>query len=180
MSDGCRPRAKTFSRFRGSGGAAGIRATLRVGKCGDTICIGVADCLGSHLGLKLRSDEALRCLRRHLRAHRPVWNLGDRGLAVMLGGMREVEATLRAATEELARIAGRPLTPKLVCVALGITAQERLRWTRDGRLPSSGRIGVKRGQVLHLPTYSVNAIARLAATPEVVAAWRERDAQTDL
>src|SRR5580700_6776554 len=65
-----------------------------------------------------------------------------------------IEGKLDDLAEALARIAWRPLTPRLVAAALGISGQERARWTKDGRLPQSGQVLVRRGPLLSVPTYS--------------------------
>jgi len=46
----------------------------------------------------------------------------------------------------LAAILNAPLTPKADDRALGITSRERLRWYKDGRLPTCGRAMVGRQQ----------------------------------
>jgi hypothetical protein len=76
----------------------------------------------------------------------------------------------------LARIAWRPLTPRLVAEVLKISGQERVRWTKDGRLPTSGRELVQQRQLIAVPIYAVELIASLAAQPETLTAWRLRDA----
>jgi hypothetical protein len=86
-----------------------------------------------------------------------------------------IERKLGALADALARIAWRPLTPRLVGAALGISGQERLRWTKDGRLPRSGQVAARRGNPLSVPTYSVEAIEKLARHPGIVTAWREQD-----
>ena len=78
-----------------------------------------------------------------------------------------IESKLGSPAEALARIAWRPLTPRLVATALAISGQERVRWTKDGRLPHSGQAVARRGSLLSIPTYSVEAIENLAAHPEI-------------
>lgn len=62
----------------------------------------------------------------------------------------------------LTRILRMPLTPKVVDRALGITARERLRWDKDGRLPicGHGRIGQGNHIVRHplFPATGTNKI----------------------
>jgi hypothetical protein len=86
-----------------------------------------------------------------------------------------IESKLGNLAEALARIAWRPLTPRLVAAALGISGQERSRWTKDGRLPHSGQVVARRGSLLSIPTYSVEAVENLVAHPEILTAWREHD-----
>jgi hypothetical protein len=78
--------------------------------------------------------------------------------------------------EVLAEIASRPLTPRLLVTALNITTKERLRWTKDGRLPRSGAVLVKRAHVVAVPTYAVSLVEELIARPDIIAAWRDQDA----
>ena len=60
---------------------------------------------------------------------------------------------------------------------LGATWAEVRRWSKDGRLKTSGaeRVTVGR-QLLVTPTYAPNLLGRLRDAPEVLADWRARDA----
>jgi hypothetical protein len=56
---------------------------------------------------------------------------------------------------------------------LSITSDERRRWTKDGRLPSSGTTSFKRGKNrVSLPLYSPEAIAALAQGQNLLQSWR--------
>lgn len=69
-----------------------------------------------------------------------------------------------------------PLTPEVVDRVLGITARERLRWYKDGRLPTCGRGVIGKGKhQAGFPLFPVDAITRLAASPEIIASWRAHD-----
>lgn len=69
-----------------------------------------------------------------------------------------------------------PLTPEDVDRVLAITARERLRWYKDGRLPTCGRGVVGKGNhQVGFPLFPVDAITRLAAAPEIIASWRADD-----
>ena len=62
---------------------------------------------------------------------------------------------------------------------LGITAAERRRWSKDGRMPVSGRAFFSQGQKqVGLFVYSPEAIRDLAARSDVIAGWRRQDAVT--
>lgn len=74
-------------------------------------------------------------------------------------------------------IAKRPLSPNLVEALLGISSQERLRWTKDGRLPTSGRATLRKGAVISIATHPADKILALAADPSIIAGWRNADAQ---
>jgi hypothetical protein len=65
-----------------------------------------------------------------------------------------------------------------VAIALNISAMERQRWTKDARLQLAGAVRVRQGQVLSIPTYSVEFIHELASHPDVIARWRQQDANT--
>jgi hypothetical protein len=68
------------------------------------------------------------------------------------------------------------LTPKIVEEALGISSIERRRWIKDGRLPTSGAGHFKKGKtVFQFSLHPPEDIAKIAARPEIVAAWREVD-----
>jgi hypothetical protein len=58
------------------------------------------------------------------------------------------------------------LMPRMVEEVLGITARERPKWTKDGRLPKSGLGSFKRGlRTIHFPLHPAHKIAALAADP---------------
>ena len=77
---------------------------------------------------------------------------------------------------DLHQIAIRPLSQKQVERHLGISSAERLRWTKDGRLPKSGIAQIKKGARITLTTYAVAAIEEIGARPELIARWRADDA----
>lgn len=69
-----------------------------------------------------------------------------------------------------------PLTAKMAEEILGITSRERVRWSKDGRLPNAGKASFRRGQNrINLFTYSPTAIAELVADPEIIENWRTMD-----
>jgi len=70
-----------------------------------------------------------------------------------------------------------PLPAKHVDVLLGISAKERRRWSKDGRLPSVGHLSSSRTQRrFTLRVFSVDVIDRLRRDPAKIAKWREDDA----
>lgn len=121
-----------------------------------------------HLGLRLRRSEVDRWIARRLPTAQ--WADADR-----LETSRHDAAIRRKLAAFLTRVAGRPLTGRLVVEALAITNQERIRWTKDGRLPTSGTARIRRGQVISIPTYEVAEIAGLAADPRRIEEWRAAD-----
>jgi len=151
-----------------------LRSSFVLRADSDGLYISLGPCFGMHLGLRLRADEAQRCIYRVFdRGSR--WDPQLRELTCATDTSPEVESKLDSLAEALTRIAWRPLTPRFVAAALGISAQERVRWTKDGRLPPSGQAFARRGALLSVPTYAVTLIEELAAHPETVAAWREQD-----
>jgi len=69
----------------------------------------------------------------------------------------------------------KPIGQKVVGRVLGITSAERSRWGKDGRLPTSGSMQIRRGTTITLPTYSPIVIEQLANCPALVAEWRAQD-----
>ncbi len=69
-----------------------------------------------------------------------------------------------------------PLYPRVVEEVLGISARERLRWTKDRRLAATEGSEFRRGRrVFRVPRYPVAEIAALAANPALLAGWRAED-----
>ena len=78
--------------------------------------------------------------------------------------------------EHIEQILFAPLTPKAVDRALGITTRERLRWYKDGRLPTRGRALAGRGKhQIQIPLFAFEDVARLAAEPQIIEGWRSDD-----
>jgi len=152
-----------------------LRSSFVLREDGVSLRVSLGACFEMHLGLRLRADEAKRCMHRVFgRGSR--WDPQLRELRFVPGAFPETDGKLDNLAEALARIAWRPLTPRLVAAALGISGQERVRWTKDGRLPQSGQALARRSALLPVPTYAVTLIEELAAHPETVAVWREQDA----
>lgn len=85
--------------------------------------------------------------------------------ALARGLERRAEAVLRA-----------PLAPKVVDDILGIFPRERLRWYKDGRLPTCGRGRIAMGaQIAQYPLFPIVEIARIAATEGLIDRWRQAD-----
>jgi hypothetical protein len=67
----------------------------------------------------------------------------------------------------------KPVHPRIVEEALGISGQERIRFTKAGLLITSGNGSFRNGrQQIRFPLYSVKQIEELVGQPGVVAAWR--------
>jgi hypothetical protein len=134
-------------------------------------------CFKAHLGLRLRAEETLRRLHRIFADYSASWNDAQQELISPIGTLAAfVQSKLADAAEVMAVIARRLLTPRLMTAALGIiTSRERLRWTKDGRLPSSGRVQVRRAGPPSIPTYSVSLVEGLVARPDILSAWRDQN-----
>lgn len=144
---------------------------------GMTVEGGFGRVLDAFLGLRLRSAETRRkiaaCSRSFGRwrwaGHDQWTGSGEWSDSYRLQDYRTCLAT------ELATVAIRPLTPRLLLEVLPITNKERLRWTKDNRLPRSGAVMIRRGQLISVPTYSVAAIEKIIATPGLIENWRATD-----
>ena len=94
-------------------------------------------------------------------------------------GERRLQAFAKRMEEGINKILFAPLTPKAVDRALDITPRERLRWYKDGRLPTCGRATVDRGdRRIQFPLFPFEKVACIQANPELIAAWRNQDART--
>ena len=82
--------------------------------------------------------------------------------------LSEIDAALDAFRKQ-------QLHPRVVEEILGITASERRRWTKDGRLPQSGSGSFRRGQSIHFALHPAAKIAALARQPATIEAWRIED-----
>lgn len=71
---------------------------------------------------------------------------------------RRVNDVLTSLVFQVIRILQQPCTPKMVVELLRIESKERLRWTRDGRLKSAGRLGARNGNGAACRTYAAEDI----------------------
>jgi hypothetical protein len=128
------------------------------------------------LGFRIRREEVGHFLNQAFANCAPGWDEAGSTLTIPTAQAAAARLVLLRVVAALAEIASRPLTPRLLAAALSITTKERLRWTKDGRLPRSGAVLVKRAHVVAVPTYSVSLAEELIARPDILAAWRDRDA----
>jgi hypothetical protein len=88
-------------------------------------------------------------------------------------GDAAIPEAVKSADRRLDQFAKEPLTTKMVEEILDITSRERLRWTRDGRLPGAGTASFKHGQNhLHSLQYSPVVISDLEKQ-ELTGEWRK-------
>ncbi|MCS0504741.1 hypothetical protein [Ancylobacter mangrovi] len=89
--------------------------------------------------------------------------------------VRKITARLRTYATTLATA---PLHPKIVEEALGITALERSRWTKDGRLPRTGAGSFGLGKrAIFFPLYPIDMVRKLIERPDIIEVWRLSDRQ---
>lgn len=146
---------------------------------GDIATISAQRGIDGHLGLRFRVEEVGRRIESRLKrvgpterdteGHRFMVSCPSPRVAALSKVLGHLDAALDL-------IATRPLTPRLVQQALEITSRERLRWTKDGRLPQQGSATIRRGQLINISTYAVSQIADLMAHPRVIEGWRCSDA----
>jgi hypothetical protein len=131
------------------------------------------------LGLRQRAREARRRTLKLLRRINPTTiEKGDSYLsaAFPLDAADRVAATLKLVDHELDGLMVERLHPALVEQILGITARERLRWTKDGRLRSSGHGSFSRGsRSINYALYRPAEISKLARAPHIIENWRAAD-----
>ncbi len=91
----------------------------------------------------------------------------------------DLDSLYRELVIVLRDIANRPLTPKMLLKALPLTNRERLRWTKDGRLRTSGRLNIRQGEITYaFPTYAPHVVEELSQNPNTILSWRRADAGT--
>jgi hypothetical protein len=139
-------------------------------------CLG--RCFEEHFGLGLRRQETRRKVRLHLKSVGQIAaSPTDTPLKLVVesDSSQLIAAVIERIDHDLAAIAERPLTSHEVQDALHITARERIRWTKDKRLRTSGTFTAQRQQIVTMNTYSVNDIRKLYLQPATIEAWRAAD-----
>lgn len=146
--------------------------------CGpDGFHLSLERALEQHLGLRLRPAEVRHCMESALTQSEVMGRFDDAGECVLPSSETgtALARLIRNIDTALSITASRPFTPRLVQNALGITGQERLRWTKHGRLRTCGFESFRRGHHISVPTYAVEHIEQLLADPRIIAGWREED-----
>lgn len=155
---------------RGPSPALQMRALLDVMNEADGWRVTAGRAFAAHLGLRLRWSEVRRGALK-LGARAPdVQGFDD---LVMLLDRRPGSATPMTLASMMTRIAARPLPGRMVIQVLGISNRERIRWTKDGRLPAGGFANIRRGHLMSIPTYDPERIQALKQID--IRAWREAD-----
>jgi hypothetical protein len=92
------------------------------------------------------------------------------------GDEKRVAALVGAIGRLLASMRREPLHPRVVEEALGISAQERVRWTKAGRLRRAGSGTLSSGwQLVRFPLYSPRQILELTHNSSIIGRWRSGD-----
>jgi len=131
------------------------------------------------LGLEQREQEAHRRFAKIARrAGAMKSRLKDGTSKATIAGFNraKLQAALASLDAELDRLKRMKLYPATVEELLNISVTERLRWTKDGRLKTSGHGSFTSGsRVIHFPLYHPDTIVDLAKNPAEIASWREQD-----
>ncbi|ASP31319.1 hypothetical protein CHH26_14570 [Qipengyuania flava] len=125
----------------------------------------------------MRWKEARSALRKHLSGQERVRWIKN-AIVISFDDAEEkrgIARRLEESAEILDAIATRALTPKEICMALEISNQERLRWTKDGRLKTSGTLTFKTGRRVTVSTYSAHWVADLLKNNRLIDGWRKQD-----
>ena len=154
---------------------SGTNAFVEVFCCGGAVHLSLKQALAQHLGLRLRLSEVRRCALRVLSKTNAEDRIDVCGELIIRNPEESVASLAQEIDSALKITARRPLTPRLVQSALGITNQERLRWTKSGHLRAHGSESFRRGQRITVSTYAVKQIEQLLADPAIIAGWREQD-----
>jgi hypothetical protein len=137
---------------------------FEVSQKGEMLVISFQRCLDQCLTLKIRRREVRRVRRKLLKsAQFDFATMTDGSFSVPCAPDRNVvfDAVLNNIGRRLDNIAKRPMTSHEVQEALGISARERIRWTKDNRLRTSGTFTARRQQIVTLNTYAVDYIQSL-------------------
>ncbi len=127
------------------------------------------------LGLRIHDGDRDAMLR--IEMSRSVGQMVQKGSLCRFAGAHDAMPFARRLVDKLRQIASKPISQKHVDRLLDISSAERLRWTKDGRLPTSGTASFTNGKAkILIETYPPDAIEALAAHPEIILRWREIDA----
>jgi hypothetical protein len=133
-------------------------------------------CFDENFGLHARRRETRRRVRLRLKSVGEVTTLPeDTSFRVKIDSLEGADTVINGIDRDLAAIAKRPMRAHEVEAALRITARERIRWTKNGRLRTSGMIMMRRQQIVAINTYAVDDIQALAARPATIDTWRAAD-----
>lgn len=152
--------------------------TVAVGN--DGISISYQPPLSLTLGSETRSSDVRYRVKAKLKRAAPL-SRADDGKTVRarfeLSSAQQLKTVLAEIDRLLDGFTKERLTPRMVEEILGISAAERRRWNKDGRLPKSGAGSFRRGkQSISFDLHPPEKIARLAKDQALIARWRQDDA----
>ena len=129
--------------------------------------------------LPARRRAIVRLIKKQARGTASLSREAKTGVVRMQVPVSNIDA-LRHLVEKLEvqiqEVLQEPLVPSDVEQLLGISARERIRWGKDGRLAKSGVGSIRKGdQVIYYAKHPAGAVAMLMARPEIIAEWRDRD-----
>lgn len=151
-------------------------AVIDVERHGDAIYLSFSAAFEQDPILRLNEREFWRRVWLILRHNRPIAAKRD-GRKVSLSVVRPPRPLMKDLEKLLGALSAKPLPPRVVQEALNISSQERLRWTKDGRLNASRRVVRARGQPFSLGLYPAALIRQLIMDSSIIKKWREQDAR---
>ncbi|MDO8878871.1 MAG: hypothetical protein Q8M24_05130 [Pseudolabrys sp.] len=133
------------------------------------------------LGSKSHEKDLRRRFKARLQRWLPV-NIHDAGNVISATWIAKDLENVRSAVQYLDHMLEgfrkERLIPKIVEEALGISSVERKRWIKDGRLSTSGAGHFLKGKTrFQFSMHAPDDIARIAANPEIISAWRQQDGE---
>ena len=141
-----------------------------------SVMLSLGRCFQSCIGLKIRQTQARRYLKSAVKRYCLLrWQSVSTASVLITDTRIEPDRFREMVAAHLAEVAGQPLTPRFLVAALGITSRERVRWTKDGRLKSSGSITIDRGQRIFVPVYAIEDVEILVSNPGILDRWRTDD-----
>lgn len=153
---------------------------FRISKIGSDIVVSFLDAYDGNPIVRFRQQEILRALNIKLSQLGTVV-AGPEYCSVQVTvsqqeSARRVNDVLTSLLYQATRILQQPCTPKMVMELLRIGSKERLRWTKDGRLKTVGRLATRNGNSAACRTYAADDIVELMRHPEIIEQWRQADA----
>lgn len=134
--------------------------------------------------LPSRRRALSRCLKKHMKAAPYVTESGEGSVVRLQAPLAHADAFRQFVDRleaKIHEIMFEPLVPGDVEHLLGISARERIRWGKDGRLAKSGVGSIRKGdQVIHYAKHPAGTVMLLMIRPEVIEEWRQRDRQAGL
>lgn len=148
--------------------------------CDDGIALRFEPTFDISLGSERRAKGAVRRVLRLLRRLRLQACIDGNGVdATIRQPSVDMSKLLAAVDAEIVAFQAERIHPKELDEILTITPHERRRWTKDGRLPTSGHTSFRNGKKsVFLVLYPPAPIRALADRPEQIEAWRRTDAIT--